>query len=83
MKTFDYTCSKCGFTFTYLQHGDVPPPYCPKCRGHVTRIISAPRAVNYNGPWSARFRRGLSGQKPTPNYPIFCDTDFNAPKTSV
>lgn len=78
MKTFDYQCITCGFIFTFLQY-ELPPPHCPKCKEFLLKkLITAPRAINYNGPWTARFRRGLTNQKPTPNYPLFSDEDFLA-----
>jgi putative FmdB family regulatory protein len=76
MKTFDYQCVVCGFIFTFLQD-KLPPSHCPKCTGFLlTRLISAPRAINYNGPGTARFRRGLKCQKPSPRYPLYCDEDL-------
>jgi len=76
MKTFDYYCDDCEFVFTFLQY-KLPPPCCPKCKGiNLKRLISVPRAINYNGPGTARFRRGLKGQKPSPRYPLYCDEDL-------
>lgn len=76
MKTFDYKCDDCEFVFTFLLHKTLPS-HCPKCNSaNLRRLFSAPRAINYNGPGTARFRRGLKGQKPSPTYPLYCDEDL-------
>lgn len=40
MPTYDYQCTKCGHTFEAFQSmNDDPLTDCPKCKGHVDRLI--------------------------------------------
>jgi len=40
MPTYHYSCEKCGYEFEIEQKiTDPPRKRCPKCRGHIYRVI--------------------------------------------
>jgi putative FmdB family regulatory protein len=40
MPTYEYKCSECGYTFELFQSMSAEPAkVCPKCNGHVKRLI--------------------------------------------
>ncbi|MFH1577053.1 MAG: zinc ribbon domain-containing protein [Candidatus Margulisiibacteriota bacterium] len=42
MPLYDYKCSKCDHIFEVQQRiTEEPLKHCPKCQGHIKRIISA------------------------------------------
>jgi len=42
MPLYDYKCSKCGHIFEIQQRiTDEHLKYCPECKGHIRRLISA------------------------------------------
>jgi putative FmdB family regulatory protein len=42
MPLYDYKCSKCGYVFEVQQRiTEEPLKHCPKCKGHIKRLISA------------------------------------------
>ena len=42
MPLYDYKCSKCGYIFEVKQRiTEDPLQHCPKCKGHIKRLISA------------------------------------------
>ncbi len=42
MPLYDYKCSKCGHIFEIKQQiTEEPLKYCPECKGHIKRLISA------------------------------------------
>jgi len=42
MPNYDYKCLECGYLFElYQQMTDEPIKICPKCQGHVKRLIGA------------------------------------------
>ena len=45
MPTYDYRCSKCGYTFAIEQSiHDKPLTRCKKCRGKLEKLL--PRSIN-------------------------------------
>ncbi len=68
---YEYECAECGERFERLQKFSDPPiEHCPKCSGHVSRLLSSP-AIQFKGsgwyvtdyarPDKAGARRGQSG----------------------
>jgi putative FmdB family regulatory protein len=50
MPTYDYICEKCGHRFEKFQRmTDVPLTNCPRCQGHVQRLIGPGAAVIFKG----------------------------------
>jgi putative FmdB family regulatory protein len=46
---YEYECEKCGHRFERIQKvSDPPPKSCPKCKGKVRKLISAP-AIRFKG----------------------------------
>ena len=42
MPTYDYRCARCENRFERVQKfSDSPVKTCPKCRGHVKRVVHA------------------------------------------
>ena len=42
MPTYEYKCDKCGHIFEIVQKMvEEPLKYCPECKGHIRRLISA------------------------------------------
>jgi len=42
MPLYDYKCSKCNYIFEVQQRiTEDPLKHCPKCKGHIKRLISA------------------------------------------
>jgi putative FmdB family regulatory protein len=42
MPTYEYKCLECGYQFEHFQKiTDDPLSNCPKCNGHVKRLIGA------------------------------------------
>lgn len=49
MPLYDYKCSKCGYIFEVQQKiSEEPLKRCPKCKGHIRRIIS-PAGIIFKG----------------------------------
>ena len=43
MPLYEYRCTTCGEHTEVLQHlGDAPPSECPRCRGHLVKVFTAP-----------------------------------------
>jgi len=50
MPIYIYQCDRCGITFERRQHiGEPPLTKCPKCGGHVHRLIQ-PVGIIFKGP---------------------------------
>ena len=50
MPTYDYECTKCGYTFEVFQKVDEEPrKRCPKCRSKVKRLISGGCGIIFKG----------------------------------
>ncbi len=50
MPTYEYECEVCGNRFDVFQNiKDKPVKECPKCNGHVKRLISAGAGVIFKG----------------------------------
>jgi len=50
MPTYEYACEACGHTFEHSQSiADAPLAECPKCGGHVKRLISSSGGVIVKG----------------------------------
>jgi len=46
---YEYECRSCGHRFEKIQKfSDPPPKTCPKCRGRVRKLLSAP-AIQFKG----------------------------------
>lgn len=42
MPTYEYKCDKCGHIFEIIQKiTEEPLKFCPECKGHIKRLISA------------------------------------------
>ena len=49
MPLYDYKCAKCGYVFEVQQKiSEEPLKHCPKCKGHIKRIIS-PAGIIFKG----------------------------------
>lgn len=49
MPLYEYKCLKCGSVFEILQKATEPPlKACPKCKGKVKKVLSAP-AIQFKG----------------------------------
>ncbi len=49
MPLYEYECAACGERFERLQKFSDPPiENCPKCGGHVSRLLSSP-AIQFKG----------------------------------
>ncbi|MEE8638232.1 MAG: FmdB family zinc ribbon protein [Candidatus Margulisiibacteriota bacterium] len=49
MPLYDYKCTKCGYIFEVQQKiSEEPLKHCPKCKGHIKRIIS-PAGIIFKG----------------------------------
>jgi len=50
MPTYDYVCDDCGYNFEEFQSITADPlTKCPKCRGHVRRLIGAGNGFLFKG----------------------------------
>ena len=50
MPTYDYVCNDCGFNFEEFQSITADPlTKCPKCKGHVRRLIGAGNGFLFKG----------------------------------
>ncbi|ADK81024.1 FmdB family zinc ribbon protein [Sediminispirochaeta smaragdinae] len=50
MPTYDYECDECGHTFEFFQAmSDDPISVCPKCGGHVRRLIGGGTGIIFKG----------------------------------
>lgn len=50
MPTYEYVCEECGYHFDEFQQITADPlTICPKCKGHVHRIISAGNGFIFKG----------------------------------
>jgi len=49
MPLYEYECTKCGNRFEVIQkHSNSPASPCPKCKGKVRKLPSAP-AIQFKG----------------------------------
>lgn len=50
MPTYDYKCTKCGYTFELFQSMNAEPEKeCPKCKGLVKRLIGTGAGPIFKG----------------------------------
>lgn len=50
MPTYDYVCEDCGYNFEEFQSITAEPlTKCPKCKGHVRRLIGAGNGFLFKG----------------------------------
>jgi len=60
MPVYEYECSPCRVIYE-VRHGvkDAPPEHCPRCRGDLARLISAPNLNrgNHSSPTEAKYSR--------------------------
>ncbi|MFA7228052.1 MAG: FmdB family zinc ribbon protein [Melioribacteraceae bacterium] len=50
MPTYDYKCLDCGYTFEHFQRiSEEPLSVCPKCNGHIKRLIGAGSTPIFKG----------------------------------
>ncbi len=50
MPTYEYECTKCGYTFERFQKmTDEPLKRCPKCRCKVKRLIGSGAGIIFKG----------------------------------
>ncbi len=50
MPTYEYECEKCGHKFDLFQSmKDEPINDCPKCKGHVVRLMGAGGGIIFKG----------------------------------
>lgn len=50
MPTYDYVCDDCGYHFEEFQSITAEPlTKCPKCQGHVRRLIGAGNGFIFKG----------------------------------
>ena len=49
MPLYEYECTKCGHRFEVIQKfSDRPRSQCPKCKGSLRKLLSAP-AIQFKG----------------------------------
>ena len=49
MPLYEYQCDKCAHRFEVIQkYSDPPIEVCPKCGGHVSKLLSSP-AIQFKG----------------------------------
>ena len=49
MPLYEYQCEKCAHRFEVIQKfSDAPIEVCPKCGGHVVKLLSSP-AIQFKG----------------------------------
>jgi len=64
MPTYDYECTKCGYTFEVFQKvDDEPRKRCPKCRSKVRRLIGAGCGIIFKG--SGFYATDYKNKKPS------------------
>ena len=50
MPTYEYKCEECGYLFEEFQSMSADPlEICPKCNGHVHRLISSGNGFLFKG----------------------------------
>ena len=50
MPTYDYKCTKCGYTFELFQRmTEEPKKRCPECRGKLERLIGGGAGLLFKG----------------------------------
>ncbi len=50
MPTYEYECDECGYTFEVFQKISADPiDSCPKCGGHVRRLIGGGMGIIFKG----------------------------------
>lgn len=50
MPTYEYKCRQCGYRFERFQSITAAPvKTCPKCKGRVTRLLSAGAGIIFKG----------------------------------
>ncbi|PYN93159.1 MAG: hypothetical protein DMD91_30805 [Candidatus Rokuibacteriota bacterium] len=60
MPIYEYECEPCRVVYEVRQGlRDAPVTECPRCRGTVTRLISAPNLNldNFSSPTEAKYKR--------------------------
>ena len=61
MPTYVYKCENCGYHFEKLQKfSDKPVKSCPRCEGHVKRVIHPTGIVFKGSGWYITDSRGSS-----------------------
>lgn len=68
MPLYEYKCRDCGSVFEFMQKASEPPQKkCPKCRGHLDKLLSAP-ALQFKGQgWYVTDyskKSGMAGERP-------------------
>ena len=49
MPLYEYQCDTCAHRFEVIQkYSDAPVEVCPKCGGHVSKLLSSP-AIQFKG----------------------------------
>ena len=49
MPLYEYLCEQCAHRFEVIQkYSDAPVEVCPKCGGHVNKLLSSP-AIQFKG----------------------------------
>ncbi len=80
MKMFDYDCTECGFTFTFLQknHERVyNPSKCPECgKTKPVRLMPVFHTKSHYGPNHPRHRRGMGRPSIPKNHPVYSKEDL-------
>jgi putative FmdB family regulatory protein len=60
MPVYEYECPPCHVIYE-VRHGieDAPPEHCPRCRGGLARLISAPNLNrgNHSSPTAAKYAK--------------------------
>jgi putative FmdB family regulatory protein len=68
MPTYEYRCLSCGFDFEEFQSiAAEPVTVCPRCAGHVRRVISGGVGLIFKGSgfYETDYkRRGITGNSP-------------------
>lgn len=71
MPTYDYLCNDCGFKFEEFQSMAAEPLHvCPRCGGHVRRLISGGGGLIFKGSgfYETDYKRKHFSE-PTPDKP--------------
>jgi putative FmdB family regulatory protein len=69
MPNYDYRCLECGYNFEEFQKmTDEPLTKCPKCKGHVKRLIGAGLGPIFKG--SGFYQTDYKNKSSKPSSPV-------------
>lgn len=75
MPTYEYECTKCGYTFEKFQNiNDKHLTKCPKCSKKVKRLIGMGAGIIFKGTgfYATDYRKKSKGKEPEIKNPSTC-----------